>query len=109
MVIVILAILASVAIPRFVDLSTSANQAAEDGVVAGITTGLTSYYAMNLSYPATLGVASVGPCTDANSCFTNVLGQGGITEGWRKNTALTYTGPTGSIFTYDAVNGEFTK
>lgn len=109
MVIVILAIIASIAIPRFVDLSASANQAAEDGVVAGIVTGLTSYYAMNLSYPPTLGNAPVGSCSDASPCFTNVLGQGGITGDWTKTSAVTYRGPTGSNYTYDSVNGEFRK
>src|SRR3989338_846019 len=41
MVILLLGILAAVAIPRFWDLGTSADQAAADGGIAGIKSGIT--------------------------------------------------------------------
>ena len=45
MVIVIIAILAAIAIPRFIDLRNNANQAACDGNVATIRSALAAYYA----------------------------------------------------------------
>ena len=80
MVIVILGILAAVAIPRFIDLTASANDAAERGVVGGVRAGIYTYYAQNRAYPASLGAAANGDCTTANACFTTVLAQGGVTE-----------------------------
>ncbi|MFQ5585809.1 MAG: type II secretion system protein [Thermodesulfobacteriota bacterium] len=45
MVIVLLGILAAVAIPRFVDLGASADQAAADGGIGGIKSGISIYNA----------------------------------------------------------------
>ncbi|MFQ5901681.1 MAG: type IV pilin protein [Thermodesulfobacteriota bacterium] len=57
MVIILVAILAAVAIPRFVDLSSDADDAAADGVLGGLRSGISIYYAStaaggNASYPA---------------------------------------------------------
>lgn len=109
MVIVILAILAAIAIPRLIDLSGSANQSAERGVAAGVITGLSSYYALNAAYPATLDGAGVGDCSSSNRCFTTVLGQGGISESWAKISPAAYRGPTGAVYTYNSASGEFTR
>lgn len=106
MVIVILGILAAVAIPRFVDLTASANEAAERGVVGGVRAGVYTYYAQNRAYPASLDGAANGDCTAANACFTNVLAQGGVTADWSK-AGNVYTGPTGTTYTYTAATGEF--
>ncbi len=43
MVIVILGILAAVAIPKFANLTTQANEAAEDGVIGGLRSGVYTY------------------------------------------------------------------
>lgn len=107
MVIVIIGILgAVVAIPRLFDLTDSALIAAEKGVVGGVRSSLYSYYANYHSYPPSLDTASDGPCTRTNPCFTNVLGVGGITKDWTKS-GNAYTGPAGSLFTYDPVEGNF--
>ena len=106
MIIAILGILAAVAIPRFVDLTTSANEAAEKGVVGGVRAGIYTYYAQYRTYPGTLGDNAGGDCTDADPCFENVLGQGGVTDDWSK-AGLVYTGPTGSTYTYTPADGSF--
>jgi MSHA pilin protein MshA len=113
MVIVILGILAAVAIPKFFDLSGSAKVSAEKGVVGGVRAGIATYYANQCAsgtcaYPATLDAATAGAaCSAKDVCFSNVLGQGGITSDWTKATATTYTGPTGTTYTYTVASGTF--
>jgi MSHA pilin protein MshA len=69
MVIVILGILAAVALPKFVDLSTDAKQAALNGLAGAISSGGTINFAERSLHPAsgvntsTLGVGL--PCTIA--------------------------------------------
>ena len=58
-VIVILGILAAVAIPRFIDLSTEANAAALDGVKGSLTSAMAINYA---------GCAATGNVVTANKC-----------------------------------------
>jgi prepilin-type N-terminal cleavage/methylation domain-containing protein len=106
MVIVILAILAAVAVPKFFDLSSDANNAAEKGVVGGVRAGIGTYVAKYKDEPTTLDSATNGACTGANPCFGTVLAQGGVTSGWTKAT-LTYTGPNAGAYTYCATTGEF--
>jgi prepilin-type N-terminal cleavage/methylation domain-containing protein len=107
MVIVILAILAVVAIPKYFDLQNDAKVAAEKGVVGGVRAGVYTYYAKNRDFPATLDSASTAACSATNACFTEVLGQGGITSDWTKTSSNTYTGPTGTTYTYTSSTGEF--
>src|SRR3989338_2245250 len=91
MIIVILGILAAVAIPKFFDLSSDAEDAAEAGVVGGVRAGISTNFAQNKAFPATLDSAANGACTAANPCFDDVLAQGGITADWTK-AGLVYTG-----------------
>ena len=108
MIIVILGILAAVAVPQYFNLSTSANDAAEKGVVGGVRAGIQTSFAQNRVFPATLdGVANGTACSTAAPCFVNVLAQGGITSDWTKATATTYTGPTQATYTYTAASGSF--
>ena len=107
MVIVILGILAAVAIPRFVDLTTSANRAAEKGVVGGVRAGIYTIYAQSTppAFPGTLG-GGAGACSTTNACFGTVLAQGGVTSDWTCGTAgLVYTGPAGATYTYTPGRG----
>ncbi|MBI5150548.1 MAG: type II secretion system protein [Candidatus Omnitrophica bacterium] len=109
MVIVILGILAAVAIPKFTNLSGSANQSAEQGVVGGVRAGIQTYMAQddpNHAWPTTLDTSADGNCTAANPCFGTVLAQGGIISDWSKS-GLTYTGPNTGSYTYNATSGEF--
>ena len=61
MVIAILGILAAVAIPRFIDLSGQAEEAAEEGVVGSVRSGVYTYYAEWRDFPLTLDTAGNGP------------------------------------------------
>jgi MSHA pilin protein MshA len=105
MVIVILAILAAVAIPKYFDLQNDARAAAEKGVVGGVRAGIYTYYASNKAFPTTLDAAADGACA---ACFATVLSQGGVTDNtWSKTSSNTYTGPTSVTYTYTAATGEF--
>lgn len=114
MVIVILGILASVAIPKYYDLLTEAEISAEKGVVGGVRAGIMTYYANACAtatciYPTTLDSAAVGLCNVSGlPCFDSVLDQGGISDGtWTKASPTTYTGPAGNTYTYTSATGEF--
>ncbi len=61
MVIVILGILAAVAIPRFIDLQSNAQQAAVDGVAGSLATASSINYA---------GCSAVGNTVTAGKCIT---------------------------------------
>ena len=113
-IIVILGLFAAIAIPKYYDLQQQAQQAAEEGVVGGIRSGISSYYTNECAtgtcgYPSALDSASVAACSTSNPCFGDVLAQP-ITDDWTKASATTYTGPdttTGLTYTYDSSGGTF--
>ena len=70
MVIVIIGILAAVAVPKFIDLSGEANQAAVSGVAGALSSAAATNYAARKAGNA--AATSVANCTDAG-----VLLQGG--------------------------------
>ena len=117
MVIVLLGLLSIVAVPQYFGLQTNAKVAAEQGVVGGVRSGISTLHANNLAnnvvpaFPATLGGA-IGACTTANACFATVLDQGGVTQDWTCLTAgLTYRGPSNAtnIYTYTPATGTFVQ
>ena len=113
LVIAILGILAISALPRFLDLSESAEEAARDGVVGAVRAGVAIYHANQLVnqltpvWPATLDGEVDGACTD---CYTTVLESGVNDTKWVK-AALVYTftttGGTATAFTYVPASGTF--
>ena len=106
MVIAILGILAAIAIPRFVDLSDQAEEAAEEGVVGAVRSGIYTYYAENRDFPTNLDSAADGACTSLNPCFSDVL-EYDVVEDWTK-AGNAYTGPTEiNTYTYDSGDGSF--
>ena len=123
MVIVILGILAVVALPRFANLQGSAQDAAEQGVVGGVRSGIAVQYAQvladaiagNDNYPATLDATAVGACATATPCFGTVLDQGGVTSGgWSKLAAAAgfegtyqHVGSNTSTYNYESTDGSF--
>lgn len=69
-VIVILGILAATALPKFVDMSAAANQAAVDGVAANLGSAMAMNYAKGVSQAAGLNVDVPDPvakCADAEN------------------------------------------
>ena len=107
MIIVILGILAAVAIPKYVDMQSDAQTAAEKGVIGGIRSGIMTYYADNKSWPSALDSASTAVCDSSNACFGNVLSQPIDDESWTKSGTDTYEGPAGNSYTYDSSDGTF--
>lgn len=89
-VIVILGILAAVAIPKFVDLSTEANAAALRGVAGSMTSAMATNYAgcaaKNHTVTANKCVA-VADCTDVASVLT-----GGVPSGYTVTAGAIGTG-----------------
>ena len=97
-VIVILGILAATALPKFVDMSGAAAQAAVDGVAGNVTSAASMNYAnaVALSTGIVTGTAKVtiAKCSDVGSLL-----QGGLPTGYSvtgTDTAVATLGATGS-------------
>lgn len=85
-VIVVLGILAATALPKFVNMSDAAQQAAVDGVAANISSGMALNYAAAVAVKAGVSGAptqiSVSTCADAPKVLQGaVLPAGGYTVG----------------------------
>lgn len=119
LVITILGILAVSALPRFIDVSTRAEQASMAGVVGAVRAGIALQRADDLVtngppgvYPATLDAVAVSTaCSATNPCFGTVL-TNGVTDGsWSTGAAVrTYAfndGTTTYAYTYDNGAGTF--
>jgi len=108
MIMIILAIVASTAIPHYYNLVDEAESAAEDGVTAGVRAGISTYFATNKAFPSALDTAAISVCSSTNVCFDTILGQGAITDYWEKTAANQYLGPTGSrTYSYTSASGSF--
>ncbi|MEO8837981.1 MAG: type II secretion system protein [Herbaspirillum sp.] len=98
-VIVILGILAAVAIPKFVDLSTEASAAALQGVVGAISSASAINYAARV---ATAGATTPkGIVTISKTCTaaaTDIL-QGGIPDGYTINATVLVAGDNTCVVT----------
>ncbi|MFH1829702.1 MAG: type II secretion system protein [Pseudomonadota bacterium] len=107
----ILALIATAAIPKFLDVRDEATQAAEDYTVITIRTGIELYYLESKLekrdplYPEELDSASNGPATISNPFFDVIL-ENPITFYWTKN-GINYTGPTGTSYEYEKNDGTF--
>ena len=119
MVIVLLGILAAVAIPRFVDLGASADQAAADGGIGGIKSGVSIYNASQRVsggspfYPlnplSAAVVSDIYSRAGDSTCSQLVAGQWGVNNSaattevryrWKSDTRYsfwTYTVATGVL------------
>jgi MSHA pilin protein MshA len=114
LVIAILGILAVSAIPNFIDLSTSANESARDGVVGAVRSAIALYRANDMvtsggagSYPATLDAQANGVCA---TCFGSVLATPLNDSKWSKaGLAYTFTdgGSITNTYTYAPAAGTF--
>lgn len=79
-VIVILGILAAVAVPKFVDLSTEAEAAALDGVVGSMNSAMSINYA---GCAVKKNVATANKCVAVDNCNdVGTLMQGGLPAGY---------------------------
>ena len=114
MVIVIIGLLATVVMPKFVDLKSEATVAAEDGAVSAIRSGIKMAYMANMAqgtdtYPTVLDSSTSGECSPENPLFTEVIDEG-ITDGnWQKYGSRTYRYlPSRNVYVYDRTTGRFT-
>ncbi len=87
MVIVILGILAAVAIPKFVDLSSDAKLAATQGVAGAVSSAFAVNYAVRSANTAK-GVTLSAAALDISGAVGSVL-QGGIPTGYTVTAAAT--------------------
>ena len=97
MVIVILGVLAAIALPKFVDLSTDAGNAATEGVAGGIASASAINYASKAAGKAgtvTLNDTNANTCTAAN--------MGSLVSGV---TFANASGPSSSPTTYNVAAG----
>jgi len=86
MVIVILGVLAAVAIPKFVDLSTDAKAAALQGVVGGIASASAVNYAARSAN--VVNGSAINATSTCSTAATAIL-QGGIPSGYTLNAVAT--------------------
>lgn len=102
-VIVILGILAAVALPKFVDLSGEAQQAAVQGIAGSISSGASINYAAR-KLDNTKGVA-VDDCDDGAAVL-----DGGLPTGYTITPAAVADGATKSdcVLTYEGKTANFT-
>lgn len=114
LVIAILGILAVSALPRFLNLTTSARQAARDGVTGAVRSGIALWRANQMvtgnaaaTYPAALDAQAAAVCT---TCFADVLANGVNDTSWTKASGTSYTyndGANVTTYTYNVANGTF--
>jgi prepilin-type N-terminal cleavage/methylation domain-containing protein len=113
-VIAVLAILAGVAIPKFIDITTEAKKAAEAGDVGAIRAGIAQFMAEKLVKTST----KTFPATATDMDFTTDKAFNGILESnsaldmrsrWENPTSGTYTFTGGGTYKYTATDGSFVK
>ena len=96
-VIVILGILAATALPKFVDMSSAAEQAAVDGIAGNVGSAMALNYAAAVAYAAGISGAvaatAVTNCTDGSSLLV-----GGLPAGYTI-TAAAIAAPLGTTAT----------
>jgi len=118
LVITVIGILATFALPNIITITTDAEQGSRDGVVGAINSGIMLFKANDLAingapgnYPATLDAVAVGgTCSVAAPCFTNVIEGGVSDQSWSKAGAAVYAfndGTTVFQYTYDSGLGNF--
>jgi len=108
MVIVILGVLAAVALPKFVDLSSNAGTAAVNGVAGGISSASSVNYAARAvttgnGYSIGISGSSYTTCLTA----AGILLQGGVPSGYTvATTALSATASTANTCLVTGPNGQ---
>lgn len=116
LVIAILGILAVTALPRFLDLSTQAEQASRDGVLGAVRAGIALFRANDMvssggagSYPPTLD--SNADNTACATCFSNILSNPINDASWTRVTATQYSFNDGVnapfVYNYSTTAGTF--
>jgi prepilin-type N-terminal cleavage/methylation domain-containing protein len=96
-VIIILGILAATALPKFIDLSGEARQAAVEGVAAAATSGYAiNYAAVKTSASGSTVINQADPCTVVGSMMTGGLPSGYSVNGTGSISCVANDGATGT-------------
>lgn len=106
MVIVILGILAAVAIPKFIDLSTDAKVAATQGVAGSLNSGAAINYAarsLSATNPNTYAVTSGGGCAAVGTGLQGGLPSGYTTSGTAPNCTVTNSSYATAAYSFTAI------
>ena len=112
-ILVLVALVGILAVTRFFDLSLTAQQAVDKGVVAAVRKGISDYADAARSfgrlpvYPPRLDHAETGAATPHNPFFTEVVEDGLAVSGWLKTGPNRYRGPNSESFSYDPETGNF--
>jgi MSHA pilin protein MshA len=107
-VIVILGILAAVALPKFVDLSGEAEDAAVKGVAGGISSGMSINYAARKVSSGNANTHAVTNCQDGEHVLDGGLPEGYSITAHAVSANATYpdcvlTGPSGKTASFTAI------
>ena len=112
-IVITILILTAFSIPRHMRLRNEAKGIAELATVGNIQAGLYTYVARTQKWPYQLDDAKPGTsASKKNAFFSEVYPQGsGVTEGWSKSAQNPnlYHSPTGNMYEYNTVTGEFLK
>ncbi len=112
-ILVLIALVGIPAVTQFLDLSLTARQSVDQGVIAAVRKGIADYAqaARNFDrlpiYPPLLDRADTGAATPRNPFFTEVIEDGLAVSGWLKTGPHSYRGPKGELLNYDAQTGDF--
>ena len=90
-VIAILGILVAVAIPKYVDLTTRARKAADDGALAGLRSCTLLLYSSNIMYNTTNGIVANGYWPT----YAQITNNMSDTNVWQYYTNVTYSVTSG--------------
>ncbi len=112
-ILVLVTLVGVLAITRYLDLSLTARQSVDSGVVAAVRKGIADYALESQDlgrlpvYPPLLDQADIGEVTSQNRFFTHVVEHGLAVTGWVKTGPGAYRAPNGESFTYAPGTGDF--
>ncbi|MBU0629600.1 MAG: prepilin-type N-terminal cleavage/methylation domain-containing protein [Candidatus Margulisbacteria bacterium] len=114
-IIIILSVISTVILPRFIDFRSKSYEAIEKETIGAIHSGIAIYSVekviegLNNTYPYSLDNANYGNAGASNPLFTQVLLQPVIEPNWEKISGNRYLfRPTGHYYLYQST-GNFTR
>ena len=112
-ILVLIALGGVLAITQYLDLSRTAEQSVETGVIEAVRKGISDYardsreFGRLPIYPPQLDDAGTGEARARNRLFTYVVRYGLAVSGWTKTGQNQYQAPNRDIFIYDPETGSF--
>jgi len=112
-IMVILGLFASIAVPVYLNYRGDAEQSSEEAVVGAVRSAIYNHHlnaaaAGNPGFPSTLDSAAPGSQSQSNNPFFGDVLSSPVIDGWQKSgDALTYLSPGGTTYVYDPATGRF--